>query len=128
MGCRMTFSKWASLAVDARPAFHPTPNPGGCMRIISITALSLLFVGGITLSGCTGTRTASANESKSYPFITCVVGGEKLGSMGPILREVKDGYEVKFCCPECKDKFDRMPTQYLEKIKNAHIQLPETGG
>ncbi|MBI5940683.1 MAG: hypothetical protein HY859_09680 [Caulobacterales bacterium] len=98
------------------------------MRIISLTALSLLIMGGMTLAGCTGARTASANEPKSYPFTTCVVGGEKLGSMGPILHEVKDGYEVKFCCSECKDKFDKMPTRYLEKVKAAHVPLPETGG
>lgn len=96
-------------------------------RFVSLSIL-LALIGSLALAGCsTGTRTTSSTP-KPYPFTTCVVGGEKLGSMGPVLTEVKDGYEVKFCCAECQAKFDKMPTKHMEKIKAAFIDMPQTGG
>lgn len=98
------------------------------MHLFTTLTLTLALVGGLALAGCsTSARTTSA-APKAYPFATCVVGGEKLGSMGPVLTEVKDGYEIKFCCPECQAKFDKMPTKYLEKVKDAFVEMPQTGG
>ena len=88
------------------------------MNLLSTITITLAAIGGLALSGCQDDRRADV-ESKAYPFTTCVVGGEKLGSMGPVLTEVKDGQEVKFCCVECRDKFDKMPTRYMDQIKSG---------
>lgn len=48
--------------------------------------------------------------------------------MGPVTSEVRDGYEVKFCCPKCQVKFDDMPSKYMKEVKASHDTLPETKG
>ena len=94
------------------------------MNLFSTITITMAAIGGLALSGCQDSRQANA-EPKPYPFTTCVVGGEKLGSMGPVLTELKDGYEIKFCCQPCKDKFDNMPTRYLDEVKRG--TPPESG-
>lgn len=59
---------------------------------------------------------ARAAEEKPYPLKTCVVSGEKLGSMGEPYVFKHDGTEVRLCCEHCRPKFDKDPAKYLEKI------------
>lgn len=65
---------------------------------------------------------------KTYPLDTCVVTGDKLGSLGkPVdyLYKYKsaDGKEqvrlVRFCCGGCPATFKKDPDQYLKKIDDA---------
>jgi YHS domain-containing protein len=60
-----------------------------------------------------GEKTAAV---KPYPLTTCLVSGEKLGSMGePIVLNHK-GQEIKFCCKQCQPDFEKNPDKYLAKL------------
>ena len=57
---------------------------------------------------------------KPYPLDKCIVSGDKLGGeMGPPVRLVVDGQEVKFCCKDCIDDFNKDPKKYLKQISDA---------
>lgn len=61
-----------------------------------------------------------------YPLDSCIVSGEKLGSMGkPVVKEY-DGREVRFCCNGCVKQFEAKQADYLKKIDDRIIaeQLP----
>lgn len=68
---------------------------------------------GLALSSCT---TATTGSAKPYPLGTCIVSGNKLGSMGTPITKVHQGQEIKFCCEPCVKKFDANPDKYLAKI------------
>lgn len=73
-----------------------------------------------SLTGATNNASAdSAKTPTPYPLTTCVVDGMKLGSMGPPYVFVYQGQEVKFCCANCKPRFDGNPDQYMKIIKDA---------
>ncbi len=44
---------------------------------------------------------------------TCIVTGNKLGSMGTPITQVYQGQEIKFCCKPCTKKFAANPGKYL---------------
>ena len=54
--------------------------------------------------------------SNSYPLTTCLVSGEKLGSMGKPVELNYQGTEVRFCCAMCVDQFKKDPAKYLAKF------------
>lgn len=54
---------------------------------------------------------------KPYPLQTCIVSGNKLGSMGKVIVKSHEGQEIKFCCKPCVKKFDANPAKYLAKLK-----------
>ncbi len=60
--------------------------------------------------------TGSAAD-KRYPLDTCIVSGNKLGSMGKVIVKSHEGQEIKFCCKPCVKKFDANPARYLAKLK-----------
>jgi YHS domain-containing protein len=66
---------------------------------------------------------ASAQSSQSavkhYPLETCLVSGEKLGSMGDAIVMNHEGQEIKFCCDSCIPKFKKDPSKYLSKLEHA---------
>ena len=68
-----------------------------------------------------GTNSASSTpEPKPDLLKTCPVSGDKLGAdMGKPYVFVYQGQEVKLCCPDCKDEFDKNPAKYIKKIQNA---------
>jgi len=57
-----------------------------------------------------------------YPLDTCVVGGEKLGSMGTPVDYVAGTRLVRFCCPSCIDGFKQEPAKYMAKIDAALVE------
>lgn len=77
------------------------------------TLALLLAATGISLSSC-----ASSGGSGVKPYLknTCIVSGNTLGSMGPVITEVHNGQEVKFCCKPCIKKFAADPAKYLGKL------------
>ncbi len=65
---------------------------------------------------------ADSASRKPVPdkLTTCPVSGDKLGGdMGkPYVFEYK-GQEVKLCCKDCKEDFDKDPAKYIKKIREA---------
>jgi hypothetical protein len=76
------------------------------------TAILLTAATSLFLSACAGT----SSSVKPYTKNTCVVSGNTLGSMGPVITEVHNGQEVKFCCSPCIKKFAADPAKYLSKL------------
>lgn len=54
---------------------------------------------------------------KPYPLDTCIVSGNKLGTMGKVVVRSHEGQEIKFCCKPCVKKFEANPAKYLSKLK-----------
>ena len=81
------------------------------------TKLALLLAAtGLLFNSCASTSTggtAASGGTKPYPRDTCIVTDNKLGSMGPVITQVYQGQEVKFCCKPCVKKFDANPGKYL---------------
>ena len=59
---------------------------------------------------------AAKTAAKPYPLEVCIVGGEKLGSMGKPFVFVHQGQEIKLCCDGCKSDFDKEPAKFLAKL------------
>lgn len=54
---------------------------------------------------------------KPYTMKTCLITGNKLGSMGtPIAKNYGD-QQVKFCCKPCVAKFEKDPARFLAKLR-----------
>lgn len=54
-----------------------------------------------------------------YPFDTCIVSGEALGSMGEAHVFVHEGREVKFCCKGCTKRFKADTATYVQVIDDG---------
>lgn len=59
---------------------------------------------------------AVTNGAKPYPLNTCIVSGEKLGSMGKPIEFVYNGQQIKLCCEGCVDDFRDDPEKFLSKL------------
>ena len=86
--------------------------------------LILLTVISIASISCNKQEDKSSTTSldsgaKPYPIDTCLVSGEKLGSMGDPIVINHEGQEIKFCCDSCIPKFNKNPAKYLTKL-NPH--------
>jgi YHS domain-containing protein len=77
----------------------------------------LIRVAALTLALFGASAIIPAHAAKSYPLDTCVVSGNKLGSMGKVITKTHEGQEVKFCCKPCIKKFDKDPAKYVGKLK-----------
>jgi len=68
-----------------------------------------------------------APKGDPYPLDSCIVSGEKLGSMGKPVVKVYDGREVRFCCNGCVKQFEAKKDDFLKKIDERIIaeQLPK---
>ena len=62
-----------------------------------------------------------AGQVELYPLDTCVVSGEKLGSMGEPFDYDHEGRLVRFCCQGCVGPFQENPAVYLEKLDAAVV-------
>ena len=58
-------------------------------------------------------------EAVSYPLDTCVVSGEKLGSMGEPINHVVANRLVRLCCKGCIKDLEKDPAKYLSKVDAA---------
>ena len=54
---------------------------------------------------------------KPYPLQTCLVTGNKLGSMGTPIAKTYGDQQVKFCCKPCVAKFEKNPDRFLAKLR-----------
>lgn len=84
--------------------------------------LALMIGAGMVSSTLLGAE-AKKKAPKPYPLDTCVVSGEKLGSMGdPVVLE-QNGQEVKFCCKACIKDFQAAPAKFMAKIEAANKKV-----
>lgn len=69
---------------------------------------------------------AAAQASKplgdGYPIDFCIVGGEKLGSMGEPYVHKHGERTVKFCCKSCISSFQKDPARFLKVLDDASAQ------
>lgn len=84
----------------------------------------LLSLAGVTFAlGLMSPMTASAADAptpaKAYPLTTCVVSGEKLGTMGKPFVHSVEGREVQFCCKSCLKEFNKDTKKFLKKLDDA---------
>jgi YHS domain-containing protein len=59
-------------------------------------------------------------QREGYPLTTCVVTGEKLGSMGEPVDHVYANRLVRFCCAGCVKGFEEDPAKFLAKLDKAY--------
>lgn len=79
--------------------------------------LLALFAGSLLVNVVSAADKAA--EPAAYPLKTCVVSGEKLGSMGKSFVHTYEGREVQFCCKACLKDFNKDPQKFLKKIDAA---------
>ena len=60
-----------------------------------------------------------------YPLDTCIVSGDKLGSMGDSIVIVRENQEIKLCCKGCIADVDKDVAKYLKNIKEAAAKKAE---
>ena len=91
--------------------------------ILITTLATAVFIGCDKKEPAASTPKADAPKSgeaktaaKPYPLEVCIVGGEKLGSMGKPFVFVHQGQEIKLCCDGCKADFDKEPAKFLAKL------------
>ena len=92
--------------------------------VYTLVAAAFLAAASLTFVGCTktndqagtGQNQEAAGAAKPYTLDTCVVSGEKLGSMGTPVTFVHEGQEVKLCCKNCRPDFDKDPAKFMKKI------------
>ncbi|MBU1935768.1 hypothetical protein KKG05_00085 [bacterium] len=60
-----------------------------------------------------------AQQKENYPLETCVVTGEKLGSMGEPVDYIYNNQLVRFCCGGCIKTFEKNPDEYLKKLNES---------
>lgn len=58
-------------------------------------------------------------KTKPYPMDTCVVSGEKLGSMGDSYVLVEGDQEIQLCCKSCLKDFNKDKKANLAKVADA---------
>ncbi len=64
---------------------------------------------------------------KPYPLNVCIVGGERLGSMGEPVSLIYQGQQVKFCCGGCQPEFEASPAKFLQKLSALKTNaVPQT--
>lgn len=96
----------ATVSLSAAPA-NPPAAPAG--RLLPATQVDPQWL---------------AAARAGYPLGTCVVAGEKLGSMGDATEHVwrvegRPDRLVKFCCDGCLEDFLAAPDKALAKIAAA---------
>ncbi len=84
-----------------------------------LTVLFALTLGASALIAADTAPAAEAVKPKPYTLDTCIVSGDKIGSMGDAIVVVRDGREIKFCCKGCIADFDKDPAKFLAKIAAA---------
>jgi len=85
---------------------------------IALMLASLLVAGLIVLNGCKKSEPTTPTEpnevvSAAIEQTTCPIMGNPINK--DIFTEYK-GKKVYFCCPECKEKFEAKPEEYIAKL------------
>lgn len=78
--------------------------------VLAITALTL------ALTSCQTTPPVATGSAKAYAKSTCIVTGNRLGSMGDPVSYIHEGQEIKVCCSPCIKKFKANPEKFLADL------------
>lgn len=62
-------------------------------------------------------------KAKPYPLETCLVSGEKLGSMGDAFVFAEGDQEVQLCCKSCQKDFAKDKKANLKKVEDAWAKV-----
>jgi YHS domain-containing protein len=62
-----------------------------------------------------------AREKPAYPLETCVVTGQRLGSMGDPVDYIYENHLVRFCCAGCVKAFEKEPAKYMAMLDEARV-------
>lgn len=62
-----------------------------------------------------------AAVSFAYPLDTCIVSGEKLGSMGDPVSLTHEGRRITLCCNGCVKEFEAEPAKFIKKLDKAIV-------
>lgn len=62
-------------------------------------------------------KKSSKRTVKRYPFDFCLVSNDKLGELGKPIAFAYKGREIKVCCRDCKNDFDKTPEQYMQRLE-----------
>jgi len=57
-----------------------------------------------------------------YPFDTCPISGEKLGSMGEPFVKMYEGREIRFCCDGCPPRFEKDLAASMAKLDEKVVK------
>jgi YHS domain-containing protein len=78
---------------------------------------------GLSLAACVIAAPAFAGEAGDpYPLDSCVLSGKKLASVETPVVVNHEGREIKFCCNNCKGKFEADPAAVLSKVDTAIVE------
>ncbi|MFH1312354.1 MAG: YHS domain-containing protein [Candidatus Eisenbacteria bacterium] len=92
---------------------------------VKITGLvifsAIMIIGGFVLAAEPEVGSPEQAKEDTYPLETCIVSGEKLGSMGTPFIYEHEGREIRFCCKGCVGGFQKDPAGYLKKMDEAII-------
>jgi len=95
-------------------------------RLPVLLTIALGLTLGLAVSSIAADKPPVTTEADkaAYPLTTCVVSGEKLGSMGKPLQYVhheagKPDRTVLLCCESCVDDFKENPAKFLAKLDAA---------
>ncbi len=88
---------------------------------------AIMIIGGLALAAEPEAGEPAKAEEDTYPLETCIVSGEKLGSMGEPYIYEHEGREIRFCCKGCVGRFLEDPAGYIKKVDEAIIagELPD---
>lgn len=91
-------------------------NPTRLLFSLSVVSAALALSALCANAAESGDAPAAA---KPYPLSTCVVTGEKLGTMGKPFVHKFEGREVQFCCKACLKDFNKDTQKFLKKLDAA---------
>lgn len=87
------------------------------MKILPLPFVAFLV--GALAAGAFAADKAFKLKVKPYPMDTCVVSGEKLGSMGDAVVFAEGDQEIQICCKSCKKDFEKDKKANMAKIDEA---------
>ena len=85
-----------------------------------MAAVALVTVAGTSLAFAHDD--AKTPKGDLWPLDTCIVSGEKLGSMGDAIAVNHEGRDVKLCCKGCIAKFKKNADEFLAKADKQIIE------
>ena len=96
--------------------------------ILLTTALSLMWAGSSLAAEQTGAPAAVVENQAQTPAVEatqpvevgnefCLISGEKVGQMGPVVKEEYKGKIYNFCCNMCLKDFHKDPEKYIKALE-----------
>lgn len=64
-------------------------------------------------------KAAADEQRENYPFQTCIVRDNRLGSMGDPAEVILAGRLVRLCCPPCERDLRADPAKYIAQLDEA---------